>query len=1014
MDFKLVKLKNFRNYSNETVDLEDDSVWILRGKNSSGKSTLACDALTFALFGKIKAMDEPADLRVLKDDIIKRGKTKAQVRIDFSHKGDSFSLTRIREKVKTTSKETVTLTRNNQKIMDEEKKSKADKWIEKNLWAYDDFTNTTLILQDDMTKALQMPKGDRKDYLERLFNIKNFEKMSDKSREKSKILENRVLEISGGVNVDLEKLHDPQDLREKKSEFKRNLVIVQTLCDQTIKERDEKKKHKEEINRLKQELDALEKKSKEYNFDIEELSGEVTAFESELKSSKIILSSKPKLEERLKEILELEEKLKNYELLKEEAKELQNLKHKWQKVIKKTKKDLEGELQQCQKRISENKQLVGTYNRQIIELQEKEQNIVKLEQQVDTLPDKKKEYEILRKNDEEYRKLVNQLASKEAELSIQIKTIEKKFSEKKRDLERINQVKDQLDLKKKSRNELDTRELEKKAIIEKIEVLEEQIAAEKTGIQVLNTKIEDRKHKITESQAEITHIKELQDAQCPRCKQNLTVQHVKEIEQDINIKIKKNTSIIDQHSQEISEYQDLLSQHISECKTLEVNQERISNNIKQLRINSDGIDATEKEFAKLQSIETELEEFYKQGGIDAILPELRKEITDLDHRKKQVTIDKTKLDALEKEYVELKTMAETLKQYRNAVEKLPELQSINNKTFEKLDHDNKHSLSIQNKLKNNNYAEDARKDVTLIDKGLIDIQEKLEKQQSIVEELNTLEPEKTKSQLEDIESKEKRRDSIQLLIKDKKKQIEKQEIKLNTISNNLEDEKFRDLDTKLEQLCKSLSSAEEEYEKASISLINAQRDLDDHHKLIKEQGALQESIQLREKEITQLRNKQEAYLELASIFKKIGGRVLSRLRNRINVETIDILGLLGNSQLVGITLENDFSLSIQTPEGDERPGFFSGGQRVRIGLAFRLALSQVLADFRGNELDTLIIDEGGFGALDQDGQDGIIDVFNAIQKRFQRMLIISHIDAIAENLPGTSLLIENGQIIPSN
>jgi exonuclease SbcC len=84
---------------------------------------------------------------------------------------------------------------------------------------------------------------------------------------------------------------------------------------------------------------------------------------------------------------------------------------------------------------------------------------------------------------------------------------------------------------------------------------------------------------------------------------------------------------------------------------------------------------------------------------------------------------------------------------------------------------------------------------------------------------------------------------------------------------------------------------------------------------------------------------------------------------------------------------------------------------VRIGLAFRLALSQVLPTYQGNELDTLIIDEGGFGALDEEGQDGVIDVFSAIQDRFQRMIIISHIDSIAENLPGTSLHIEDGRVV---
>ncbi|MHA2089987.1 MAG: hypothetical protein ACW98K_03935, partial [Candidatus Kariarchaeaceae archaeon] len=193
--------------------------------------------------------------------------------------------------------------------------------------------------------------------------------------------------------------------------------------------------------------------------------------------------------------------------------------------------------------------------------------------------------------------------------------------------------------------------------------------------------------------------------------------------------------------------------------------------------------------------------------------------------------------------------------------------------------------------------------------------------------------------------------------------------------------------------------------------ILSEQELKNHSQKIEAQQNRRDSIASRTQDIETIKSQQDLYQELALIFKQIGGRILSRLRSQINLETIEILGLLGNPQLFGITLEEDYGLSIQTPEGDENPGFFSGGQKVRIGLAFRLALSQVLATYQGNELDTLIIDEGGFGALDEEGQDGVIDVFSAIQDRFQRMIIISHIDSIAENLPGTSLHIEDGRVV---
>ena len=112
MNFKKIFIRNFKNYKKESLDLESNSFWILRGKNSSGKRTLACDALTYALFGKIKAMDDPNDTKISIDDIVKRGETKALVRIEFSNKQDNFVIERERQIKKTASRESIYIKRN--------------------------------------------------------------------------------------------------------------------------------------------------------------------------------------------------------------------------------------------------------------------------------------------------------------------------------------------------------------------------------------------------------------------------------------------------------------------------------------------------------------------------------------------------------------------------------------------------------------------------------------------------------------------------------------------------------------------------------------------------------------------------------------------------------------------------------------------------------------------------------------------------------------------------------------
>ena len=77
---------------------------------------------------------------------------------------------------------------------------------------------------------------------------------------------------------------------------------------------------------------------------------------------------------------------------------------------------------------------------------------------------------------------------------------------------------------------------------------------------------------------------------------------------------------------------------------------------------------------------------------------------------------------------------------------------------------------------------------------------------------------------------------------------------------------------------------------------------------------------------------------------------------------------------------------------------FSGGERFRVDLALRIALSKLLAWRAGARLPTLFIDEG-FGTQDAEGRDRILDVIKAIEDRFERILVITHLDEVKEAFP---------------
>ena len=77
---------------------------------------------------------------------------------------------------------------------------------------------------------------------------------------------------------------------------------------------------------------------------------------------------------------------------------------------------------------------------------------------------------------------------------------------------------------------------------------------------------------------------------------------------------------------------------------------------------------------------------------------------------------------------------------------------------------------------------------------------------------------------------------------------------------------------------------------------------------------------------------------------------------------------------------------------------FSGGEAFRINFALRIALSKLLATRAGAPLRTLFLDEG-FGTQDAQGRQHLLDAIRAVQRDFDLILVITHIDELKEAFP---------------
>lgn len=70
---------------------------------------------------------------------------------------------------------------------------------------------------------------------------------------------------------------------------------------------------------------------------------------------------------------------------------------------------------------------------------------------------------------------------------------------------------------------------------------------------------------------------------------------------------------------------------------------------------------------------------------------------------------------------------------------------------------------------------------------------------------------------------------------------------------------------------------------------------------------------------------------------------------------------------------------------------FSGGEQLRIDLAIRLALAELLANRAGSKVEFIIADEI-FGSQDAEHRELVIEAIKAVSDRFKKVLIITHIE----------------------
>lgn len=201
---------------------------------------------------------------------------------------------------------------------------------------------------------------------------------------------------------------------------------------------------------------------------------------------------------------------------------------------------------------------------------------------------------------------------------------------------------------------------------------------------------------------------------------------------------------------------------------------------------------------------------------------------------------------------------------------------------------------------------------------------------------------------------------------------------------------------------------------AETAMLNARRRADE---LGRQTAAFQQALRViddqearlgaKRAELAETEREAGAFLELARIFGKKGiqamiiDSALPELERRAN----DIMARMSDGDMQiwfstqspgarGDLLET-LDIRIADSRGTRPYEMFSGGEAFRANFAIRVALSRLLTERAGAQLQMLVIDEG-FGTQDSQGRERLVEAINAIAGDFEKIVVITHIDELKD------------------
>lgn len=209
-----------------------------------------------------------------------------------------------------------------------------------------------------------------------------------------------------------------------------------------------------------------------------------------------------------------------------------------------------------------------------------------------------------------------------------------------------------------------------------------------------------------------------------------------------------------------------------------------------------------------------------------------------------------------------------------------------------------------------------------------------------------------------------------------------------------------------------LERAQEEADRATDSLLAKNRELSSKQSemsSLESQASgtrvqLQDAVQAEERAADATRRLEEQGA-LSDAMKAFRLEVISRITPALSEISSELFQELTDSKYAGIELTDEYEIEV-LDGGKKYPlERFSGGEADLANLCLRLAISRMIAERSGSALGFLILDEI-FGSQDQVRKRNIVQAFNQLSKRFNQIILITHVEDVKDLISGAILVRE--------